>query len=579
MSEAIIRSTMKEVYDRIDQLPQVQAGHVRKDTIDRWVSSVMRTDPGRIMWHVARAAGIGGSDMASVMGVAHAYSSPGEVYGQKMLLIPPYRATAAMLRGAVIEDPIRTLFEGPQESPIELESDEQRKEELLPLIRGTFEAQIGRIRPGEQWIPRPDIEGLFGAPYDPSSSAPEWLVGNTDRIYQRGEFLDIVDFKAPSTETLKKMMKDETHFLKWDIQVLHYGLRGRYLGFEATGLHLAVFDYQNYGSRPFYLRSAEPNDEMYQQILDAGQHFWHDCLLRGINPEERLQVQVSAPPEIPENVEAVAQKVAQYAAIEKACDDLTSELKGQLELWAGGLDGQHALKLGNLPGQTEGIWNVTTQKNFNAGQALQRLLDLGLIAEDQMKNFRDKPGYLPSTDPAYQASIEDGLKAIQGVLTDLRNLPGTIAPAEVANMLEPILQAFRPMAKHGPYNEAMIRDSILLSGQPIHPFENTEVKIRRNTKKASTIAFEDMRTNAKATLVDFVERVLTPEQQMADVSFAEAPPEVVGASNVVPFVQPTVLGRAEDEQHVDQVTSNGTPKARRAALITANAPETTMDFN
>jgi predicted phage-related endonuclease len=565
MTETTTRPSMEAVQQAVAVLPQVAAGHVSKATIDRWVASVMRTDPTRILWHIARAAGIGGSDMGSVLGVKHAYSSPGEVYGQKMLLIPPYRATAAMLRGAKIEAPLRALFEGPEESPIELESDEQRKERLAPLITSTFESEIARNNPGVPWMARPDIEALFSAPYDPSTGAPTWLVGNTDRIYQIGDGINILDFKAPSTDTLKKMLKDPAYFEKWDVQVMHYALKGRYLGFEASSLDLAVFDYQNYGSRPFFMRRSEPSDEWFQKILDGGEFFWQDCVMRGVNPEEHTLVQVLAPTPVPPEIEMAAMKAAHLAAIEKASQDLGNLAKETIEAWLT----EHPENVGQQLGSMElaaknKLYKTSSSREIVPEIALTRLADLGLITEDQFDAFRDPARPVPASDPRFAEAVGEGLSVLRAVLDDLRTQTEPVSAAAVADLIEPLLMAFHPV-EPGPYNVGMIRDTILLAQQPIAPFESVSVSLRRNTTKEQKAIFAAIKDEAQATITQYVDELLTPVQTPA--TEVEQPGVVVSDNQ---------SGAELNLPAADSATSAAARTGRRTALITAEADDVVL---
>lgn len=540
MSDATEIPSRDVIYGKIHELPQVRAGHVNQATIDRWVNSVLRTDPSRILWHIARAGGIGGSDIGSIMNVPHAYSSPGEVYGQKMLLIPPYRATAAMLRGAVIEDQIRTLFEGPEDGPIESEGDEQRKERLMPLISGTFEAELARRNPGTYYTPRPDLEALFTAPIDPSSGTPEWLVGNTDRIYQIGDAIDIIDFKAPSTETLKKMLKDVSYFEKWDTQVQHYGLRSRYLGFEPRNLSLAVFDYQNYGTTPFYLRESQPDDVMFQRILDAGDGFWHDGVLQGINPDERIAVQVLTPTPIPEEVDIIAKRAAHLDAIRSASEEMAKDLKEQMSGYIREHPENASLPLGD-------VWKTSESRELDLEFAFTRLIDLGLVNDEHREAFRDDPVPMKSNHKDFEASMKLARKNLATIIADIEKAPAALEGAAIAALLKSALQDFTPMVP-GPLNEDMIRETIAHAQQPISAFEAVSYDVRRDMKKAPKLVFEGYREEAKQTLDQYVNEIVpnvaAPAEQGVQAEQAgevDLPP--VSAQSLTEAAQPAAPKR------------------------------------
>ena len=62
-----------------------------------------------IDWHKARRKGLGGSDIAAILGISK-WRTPMDVWVEKMGLVEPSEESYAMMRGRILEDAIAQWY-------------------------------------------------------------------------------------------------------------------------------------------------------------------------------------------------------------------------------------------------------------------------------------------------------------------------------------------------------------------------------------------------------------------------------------------------------------------------------------
>lgn len=251
---------LKEIRERtqaiIDRLPQ-------RDLIDSadaraWLDEVMHRFPEQAPWHATRAGGFGGSQIGELVrnfhGVRGDHSSAHDIVESSLLRRTPDAPTSDMLRGVGVEEWHRQWFmqkymaqrddagfrllsksTGPREwmrySP----------DELCFMPQGTFDVQR-ELRPGED--PRPRVLGDYKAPSQVS-----------DR--------DLISYQY----------KCQLHMGKLVLE--HNGL-------NVDGMILSQFDWKGWRLKDDVVYH---DPDMDQHIMQAGDHYWFECVMKGRVPE------------------------------------------------------------------------------------------------------------------------------------------------------------------------------------------------------------------------------------------------------------------------------------------------------
>jgi len=227
------------VNEVVPTLPQGK--HIKEQDAREWHASVMRYDPERLGWHIARLKGLGGSDVGEIaawkLGVFNVFKTPRDIIDEKLLRRPIEPPNNNMRRGTYLEPIIQRIF---------LED---------------YQAQS-----------RTDLIEIINKQQDPKHP---WLRGNVDDVVEIGGLVFVVDYKAP-TEA-----HDEAP-LQYAAQVHQYGHLLELGAGERPYSHLiAPFDYAN-GS----VAAIEvPFDQQIMDaVLEGGDEIWNH-VLSGTYPE------------------------------------------------------------------------------------------------------------------------------------------------------------------------------------------------------------------------------------------------------------------------------------------------------
>lgn len=162
----------------IRKLPQADIVLADPERIDRWIEDAYKADPSRLMWHIQRARGIGGSEVGvavlELSGGADQYETMRDIVRQKLFLAPPPRPNVAMQVAAAMKPEAMAVFHQ-QMSPFGCRTDEA----ALARIQQT---SASPIRPWMTGTPD-DIVLLNGKRF-----IPLYRVTVSDReTYSRGE--------------------------------------------------------------------------------------------------------------------------------------------------------------------------------------------------------------------------------------------------------------------------------------------------------------------------------------------------------------------------------------------------------
>ena len=184
-------------------------------------------------WLTARKTGLGGTDIAAIMGI-HPYKTAMSVYAEKLELIEPGIPTPAMKLGLALE----------------------------PVIAKLYTEETG--------------ERLIKAPFARMFSDKfKWVIGSPDRLTHDKEL--VVELKSVGARSAWRFGAHGTsevpkeYFLQvqWYLMILNLGLG-----------HLAAL----IGGNEFRIFNIESDKELQDMMLDLGARFWTDHILKKVPP-------------------------------------------------------------------------------------------------------------------------------------------------------------------------------------------------------------------------------------------------------------------------------------------------------
>lgn len=91
-------------------------------------------------WHARRLSGVGGSEIAAVMG-KNKYKTAHELWLEKTLKVPPFTGNAATLKGQILEDAVAKYYEDATGNAVERDETHYRSEDA-PWLVGNIDRRI-----------------------------------------------------------------------------------------------------------------------------------------------------------------------------------------------------------------------------------------------------------------------------------------------------------------------------------------------------------------------------------------------------------------------------------------------------
>lgn len=385
-----------------------QGHHIDEANQARWASWIQRFDPDRAAWHFERLKGIGGSEMGAVVrgvqGLSHSgFGTITKVVEQKLLQRMPLRQDDNMMRGTVLEHLAR----------------------LATQYRYNAAIDNSAMKASANAVPRPGYE---------------WLKGNEDDILNiKGRRL-LADYKVPSTFS-------ESIDFDYEVQLHHYGLKGRMGGIKYDGYLLIKLDLapelaaslttkfptmtpaeQHQLARTIAAADVPgmrvvalgvPHDHKLDvQILESGRYAWEEYVLKGVVPQLKPAEVIELP--LADTVR-LADFQQQYAMAKAGMEHLktvvTAAESGIQQLLAG-VD----LDSGELP---INIINIS-KKNFEKSAMVDEAISLGASEHDL---HSDKAGY-------DVAALVEEIRTLNGDPTAAHLFDKTPDPAKAKTYLE-----------------------------------------------------------------------------------------------------------------------------------------------
>lgn len=246
-------------------------------------------------WHCRRMSGIGGSDIAAVMG-KNKYKTPHQLWLEKTFKIPPFTGNAATLKGQILEDAVAKYYEEATGNAVERDETHYRAEDAPWLVGnidrkivggGILECKTSRRNPSDN-----DTEDGY-----------QWGIGNQ---YDEDKNLVAADEQIP---------------LNYYLQVQHYMcLTGADFA-DVVVLFLAS-DFQ-----PFRVYRVNRNEDVIEKIK-ASAHDFMQMVLDDVEPpmtDAELVEMYKDMPSVDESVEVDGILIEELRAVKEKIKDLETK--------------------------------------------------------------------------------------------------------------------------------------------------------------------------------------------------------------------------------------------------------------
>ncbi|QYY33725.1 hypothetical protein K2O51_31270 (plasmid) [Cupriavidus pinatubonensis] len=305
---------------RLDRLPQRDA--IELSDANAWIDYVIANMPHEASWHMARAGGIGGSEIgglvrnylghrADFMFSAHDWAM------EKLLKRPPTPTTPAMLRGKEYEN----------------------------THRGRFYEQLGTDRDAVAYKKLSNAKGtrpwMRYSPDDLVVLPRQAMQTAAGEVMVQGRYL--TDYKAPTS-----VDDSESVSFQYTAQLHQGAILCAEQDIQINGAILSQFDWANWRLRNDFV-PIRP--ELCDLIREAGDHYW-GCVLRGEVPAyirtARMQIEDAQREAWAPHAARIARQLALSKALESAAEAERKRLLGGLELNARRFGGERLVFPGDL---------------------------------------------------------------------------------------------------------------------------------------------------------------------------------------------------------------------------------------
>lgn len=319
----IFMSNRETLLHTLQRLPQ--AGHFTQQHAEMWLGKLAEQTAADPQWsgltmeqHVRRLGGFGASEIGVLVserrGLYSPFDTAREVVARKLLLATSEPANEHMRRGLTME----------------------------PLIRREFLRRSGAVR-------REDLTRQV-ASHHPARWP--WMQATPDDLVELDGVLGVVDYKAPA-EPLTELS------LSYACQFHQIGLLAQDLDLPLHWRSLIAWNHPR-GCPEVFLCERDPHLE--QEIIEAGEHYWHRHVLTGELPpwpsRPALALNLAdLPLEAKAEIENLAARWLRFDVLAREAKALTEEARDRL------LDGCRAYRLndavtsGPVQIKPKAVWN------------------------------------------------------------------------------------------------------------------------------------------------------------------------------------------------------------------------------
>lgn len=459
----------------LKKLPQADA--IDGDDAVTWMRHVAAHDGERLGWHIKRAAGFGGSEAGTVLawydGEMKSRHSVISLVREKLLKRVPERANHDMLRGVLLE----------------------------PTVRVAFEAKL--TREGHAWKRREDYERRAAA--KPPSAYP-WMRANVDGIYEINGNLVVVDFKAPSENSLKDQLRTEGND-DYKVQLNHYCIVAEAAGLKVDALWIALYDYNRCATDGVQVVQVPIDRLMQQRLLLASTELWKNYVMRGDEPVLETRVQIVPTGEVPAEIEEAAIRAARAKILMKAADVRYEEARTEVADWtsARGRLGGHPMYIGGAELDGPGVMKVTAVPTLDIDAAVERLYEVGLddIAVDELR----KPGVYK--DVGVLGRAFDALRAQTAAVLQLL-ADGKEVPAKTLQTLARLTDKV-PARHDDGFNPEAVSAALVSCGEQVHGYTREVVSVILDRRANELV--DTMTAEAEKEVEAFLKRSPAPAEE------------------------------------------------------------------
>lgn len=301
MSATIDRETLeKQIRERIDLLPQRDV--IEKDDLNQWVNYMVSVMPNEAMWHVTRAAGIGGSEIgglvknylghrADFMFSAHDWAE------SKLLRRHPEPSGGALQRGLTME--------------------EIHRQHLHKAYN------VSRDVDAFQTLSKSHSQGREYLRYSPDDlvNFKEPTVIDIGEQQVEVEGLILIDYKSPTT-----VNTDGASFT-YACQLHQGALIAEENGIELAGTILSQWDWANW---TMHNDLVAINPELQEMIRRASDYYWNS-VLEGVIPAYIHAQRYELNPKTKEDWREAVERFSMLNALKTQLDNQAKALRSTIQ--------------------------------------------------------------------------------------------------------------------------------------------------------------------------------------------------------------------------------------------------------
>jgi hypothetical protein len=475
MTTLSIEEQRLEAKRQIRRLPH--ASHIRESRIDKWIEDTLSLSDDRLLWHVKRLFGFGGSEMGgmvkSLRNEDDYYSTAHSVCAGKLCILSPTAGDGHAERGQKMEEMARAEFEA---SLTKQGLDFRRLDEIQ---RDVIE---GQENPVYEWM-KSSLDGLYDIEVRPG-------------VWKR----TVVDFKCPTNEMVKKYVKEceaiematgqrgdfgylipkaeireeagytsALALANYSHQIHHYYEDARLKGVEIDSIILSVLDYEG-GLKPIQIE-MEIDQRTISANIEAGEYYWHNFVQLGIVPDPVTKDILVADNLTQEDLDDISEMLLKKH-VAKELDEQSAAIRAKIEERFSGRVALNGAKLDCGPVQ------FVAKKVVDEDRAVRRLYELG-YSDDEIEEMR-----LPGTTE--KSALMKSRNRLMGWLEKM------FVPTNFhdAGALQPILVGLQDEyrtelpQKKGDLDPEMVTNALLSCNEDPKLFVKEKLTVK-DTRKAS----------------------------------------------------------------------------------------------
>jgi hypothetical protein len=299
----------------IDALPQRNV--MRDEDIEKWIEIKLKEDPDRIIWHAQRLSGFGGSEIGVLVAELrnanateidaqyHTFKSARDIVSEKLCRILPNSQDEDVdpcdaRRGIVGEAFLATILvdQLKKEYDVEIEID-----------HNTMDMMKGKL----------------------NNKTHPWLEGNIDlALIIGGDKRILVDIKWPRSGNAQAQQTNAA--FSYVSQLHQYKMVASHLSvpIDFDTMVLASFDSDTF---QFYPAQIERDEQLEQDILDAGDYYFKEFVLKGkVPPFPKRRNPLANAHEFREDIKEMIDRGVTLKAMESKVDEMLKQNTAALNI-------------------------------------------------------------------------------------------------------------------------------------------------------------------------------------------------------------------------------------------------------